>query len=73
MYIVTFHTQNAAFMYKRLLEGKGLKVELMPTPRKVSSSCGISARVFEDEALEYIIENLDSIYNEELKIIYKNS
>lgn len=73
MYIVTFHTQNAAFMYKKLLEGNGIKVELMPTPRKISSSCGISARVFEEEALKYIIDNLDCVYDDELKVIYKNS
>jgi len=73
MYIVTFHTQSAAFMYKRLLEQNGLKVELMPTPRKISSSCGISARVFDQNALKYIIDDLDAIYDESFKLIFKNN
>ncbi|SHE69209.1 DUF3343 domain-containing protein [Caloramator proteoclasticus] len=73
MYIVTFHTQSAAFMYKRLLEQNGITVELMPTPRRISSSCGIAARVFDEEALKFRIDELDSIYNEELKLIIKNT
>lgn len=73
MYIVTFHTQSAAFMYKRLLEQNGIRVELMPTPRRISSSCGIAARVFEEDALKYRIDDLDSIYDEEFKMIIKNT
>ncbi|MCX7694887.1 MAG: DUF3343 domain-containing protein [Caloramator sp.] len=73
MYIVTFHTQSAAFMYKRLLEQNGIRVELMPTPRRISSSCGIAARVFGEDALKYLIDDLDSIYDEEFKLIIKNA
>ncbi|WP_040683720.1 DUF3343 domain-containing protein [Thermobrachium celere] len=73
MYIVTFHTQSAAFMYKRLLEQNGIKVELMPTPRKISSSCGISARIFEESAMKYVIDDLDAIYDEEFNLIFKNA
>ncbi|WDC84675.1 DUF3343 domain-containing protein [Caloramator sp. mosi_1] len=72
MYIVTFHTQSAAFMYKRLLEQNGLRVELMPTPRKISSSCGIAARIFEEEALKYSIDDLDGIYDEEFQVLFKS-
>jgi hypothetical protein len=59
-------------MYKRLLEQNGIAVELMPTPRRISSSCGISARVFDEEALKFLIDDLDGIYSEELNLIIKN-
>ena len=39
-YIATFHTHLAALMTSRTLTGLGVKAQMMPVPRKLSSSCG---------------------------------
>lgn len=39
-YIATFHTHLAALMTSRSLAGLGVKAQMMPVPRKLSSSCG---------------------------------
>ncbi|MCX7903130.1 MAG: DUF3343 domain-containing protein [Caloramator sp.] len=65
-YIVTFYTQNGAFKFQRFLKDKGIEVKLMPTPRVLSSSCGISAAFeYEDDISGFIIEEVDAIYKKE--------
>ena len=39
-YIATFYTHYDAIVYRRLLHQLGIKGEMMPVPRKLSSSCG---------------------------------
>lgn len=43
-YIATFYTHYDAIVFKRLLYHQGLKGEMMPVPRKLSSSCGTCVR-----------------------------
>lgn len=65
-YIVTFHTQNGAFKFQRFLKDNGIEVKLMPTPRILSSSCGISAGFeYEGDISGFIIEEVDAIYKKE--------
>ncbi|KRQ85801.1 hypothetical protein ABG79_02424 [Caloramator mitchellensis] len=75
-YVVTFHTQNGAFKFQRFLLGKQIEVKLMPTPRKLSSSCGIAASFeYEGEIQGFIIEEVDGVYLKEgieYKVIYKD-
>ncbi len=66
-YIALFFTQSGALKYQRYLETLGVKGELKPVPRKLSSSCGIAAEfryhgnlqmlITEDVAKIYLIEN----------------
>ena len=39
-YIATFHTHLSALMTSRSLTELGVRAQMMPVPRKLSSSCG---------------------------------
>jgi hypothetical protein len=41
---VLFHTTSAVMRAKKLLEGEGYVIKLIPTPREFSSDCGIALR-----------------------------
>lgn len=40
--VVLFHTNSAALRAEKLLLAAGLDVKLIPTPRHLSSDCGIA-------------------------------
>lgn len=42
--IVLFHTTTAALRAEKILQKGGLTVKLVPTPRELSSDCGIALR-----------------------------
>ena len=42
--VVLFHTTSAALRAEKKLAADGLKVKLIPTPRQLSSDCGIALR-----------------------------
>lgn len=42
--VVLFHTTTSAIRAERILMKAGLVVKLVPTPRELSSDCGISLR-----------------------------
>lgn len=74
-YLATLFTHSGAIKYKNHLKGQGIPVELIPVPRKVSSSCGIAAR-FEYAGdiramISEDIENLFVIENGNYKLIYR--
>lgn len=75
-YLATFYTHSGAVKYQRYLKNQGIKVDLMPVPRKLSSNCGIAARFYFMEDVSSIIsediETLYSINNKEYRIIYQN-
>ncbi|SEF87355.1 Protein of unknown function [Caloramator fervidus] len=74
-YVVTFYTQNGAFKFQRFLKEKGIEVMLMPTPRVLSSSCGIAATFkYEGNIQGFIIEEVEGIFIKddfEYKVVYK--
>lgn len=74
-YIATFFTHSGAIKYRRFLQQEGIKVELMPVPRKLSSNCGIGARfVLEGDIRAYIsddIEKLFTVEGGEERLIYR--
>ena len=61
-YIVTFHSHFGALSYRKYLEKQGIVIELMPVPRKISSSCGTCARYTHSHAIEAPGCDLDAIY-----------
>lgn len=48
--VVLFYSTSAAIRAEKLTQGAGLRVKLIPTPRQLSSDCGISLRFEWDQA-----------------------
>jgi len=42
--VVLFHTTTSALRAEKILQKAGLAVKLIPTPRELSSDCGIALR-----------------------------
>ena len=62
-YIATFHTHLSALMTSRELTSRGLKAQMMPVPRKLSSSCGTCVRYLAEEAnLDAMDEDVEAVY-----------
>ena len=62
-YIATFHTHLSALMTSRTLTGLGAKAQMMPVPRKLSSSCGTCVRYLAEEAhLTAMDEDVEAVY-----------
>jgi hypothetical protein len=57
--IVIFHTSSAALRSEKILLKSGLAAKLIPTPREISSDCGIALQ-FEWEQEENVRQLLDS-------------
>ena len=52
-YVITFASVHFVMKAERVLKENGIEVRLIPTPRKISSDCGI--------AIEVKKEDLDTI------------
>ena len=63
-FITIFHSQFGAISYFRTLKKRGITAELMPVPRKLSSSCGICCRYENDSAIDLDDCEMDSVYME---------
>ena len=62
-YIATFHTHLAALMTSRSLTALGIHAQMMPVPRKLSSSCGTCVRYLaEDPHLHAMDEDVEGVY-----------
>ena len=62
-YIATFHTHLSALMTSRALTGLGVRAQMMPVPRKLSSSCGTCVRYMaEDPHLNAMDEDVEGVY-----------
>jgi len=76
LYLATFFTHCGAVKYQKHLKNQSLSVELMPVPRKLSSSCGISARfVYSGDIRSMISEDVESLFLIEkmnYTLVYKN-
>lgn len=64
MYIVAFNSTHHAIRTDKVLNEKDIKVTTLPTPREISSSCGISVRFLESD-MDTVINSL-----EENEILY---
>ena len=62
-YIATFHTHLSALMTSRNLTKLGVRAQMMPVPRKLSSSCGTCVRYFSDEPkLDAMDADVEAVY-----------
>jgi len=65
-YQILFFTHTGAIKFERMLKKKKIPCELMPVPRTLSSSCGVSARiVFEGKITELIEDEVEKIFRRE--------
>ena len=62
-FIATFHTHLSALMTSRNLTALGIRAQMMPVPRKLSSSCGTCVRYMaEDPNLNAMDEDVEGVY-----------
>ena len=62
-YMALFFTHSGAIKYDRFLKAEGIRVQLMPVPRKLSSNCGVGARFFYDSDVSTIIsDDIEKLY-----------
>ena len=62
-YIATFHTHLSALMTSRTLTALGVCAQMMPVPRKLSSSCGTCVRyVCEEPRLDAMDVDVEGVY-----------
>lgn len=54
-----FHTTTSALRAEKILRNIGLEVKLIPTPRELSSDCGIALK-FDPEAHSLVISALEA-------------
>lgn len=60
-YILSFASTHHAIAAERALKGSGIKVEIVPTPRDITASCGLSLR-FSVDKLEQVIESVGTVW-----------
>ena len=62
-YIATFHTHLAALLTSRTLTARGVKAQMMPVPRKLSSSCGTCVRYLaQTPQLDAMDTDVEAVY-----------
>ena len=65
-YVATFYTHAGAIVGKRDLTALGIRAEMMPVPRALSSSCGTCVRYEADSPhAERFVKDLEAIYEAE--------
>lgn len=63
-YIAVFDSTHYALKFEKVIKDKGFKISIMPVPREITASCGISAKLESDE-----IERIKILaVEEELKV-----
>ena len=70
-YIATFHTHLSALLTSRSLTALGISAQMMPVPRKLSSSCGTCVRYLAGEPhLSAMDEDVEAVYEKISKDAY---
>lgn len=67
--IITFYSTHLALRFEKLLKDEGIEVKIIPVPRQISSSCGLSGR-FSKEDFDKVA-SLCSSQNMEYDDVYK--
>ena len=71
-YTIVFFTQAGAIKFERKMKKLDIPCQLQPVPRKLSSSCGICAKITYDENVDGLIEGeIESIYKDISKNQYE--
>lgn len=62
--IITFHQLTEALSFEKYCKQNDVKVRLIPVPRAISSSCGLSAKLDDIENIKDKLEQEDIEYDE---------
>lgn len=61
-YIAVFDSTHHALKFEKVIRDRGFKINIMPVPREITASCGISAKLEVDEIKDImalaVVENL---------------
>lgn len=64
-YTIVFHTQSGAIKFDSKMRRLSIPCSLQPVPRKLSSSCGICAKLAYEDNPETLMEpEIERIYKE---------
>ncbi len=73
-YIVTFHTHSGALKCSKYCKACDIPCVLMPVPRKLSSSCGVCAKISSTTApVDFDLMDGDKVYritNDIYELVY---
>jgi len=72
--VITFQSSNHAIAAENFCKSKHIKMELIPTPREISSNCGFSLLIYLNDVLEIrneFVEN-EVIFNKIYQIKFQN-
>ena len=58
LYVVLFYSTSLAIRGEKIAKNAGIKVKLIPTPRQLSSDCGIVIR-FDEKDRDVLIRSFD--------------
>ncbi len=73
MNVITFRSTHHAMKTEKALKNANLDIKMIPTPREITASCGLSIK-FKDEDRDAIFEILRKLVSEEgiiLKGVFK--
>lgn len=71
-YTVVFFTHSGAIKFEKRMNKLNIPCTLQPVPRKISSSCGICAKVCYENIIDDLIEDeIHSIYKDIAKNQYE--
>ena len=71
-YIIVFFTHSGAIKFEKKMQKMNIPCLLQPVPRKLSSSCGICAKITYDGKTDDLIESeVESIYKDLSKNQYE--
>ena len=68
-YIATFHTHLSALLTSRKLTSLSVRTQMMPVPRKLSSSCGTCVKFSLDSDIEEFVQS--GIFDEDVDTVYR--
>lgn len=51
-YVAVFDSTHYALKFEKVIRAGGFKINIMPVPREITASCGISAKLESDEIQE---------------------
>ncbi|MGD9568302.1 MAG: DUF3343 domain-containing protein [Sedimentibacter sp.] len=76
-YTIVFHTQSGALKFESKMRKLSIPCSLQPVPRKLSSSCGICAKLTYAENPDNLVEpEIERIYkecsNNQYELLYEN-
>ncbi|MDR0879657.1 MAG: DUF3343 domain-containing protein [Clostridioides sp.] len=58
MYIISFNSTHHAMRSEKLLQNTEIHIKILPTPREISASCGLSI-MFSIEDIDLVKKTLD--------------